>query len=344
MYYTKKIINQNNLVSNFDYIKKTSGKNICAVVKANAYGHGCENIIKILDKKVDFFAVHNLQEALNVRKNTNKTILILGYCYDLKIAIENDISIMVDSVEILNQITQLKTSKKAKIHIKINTGMNRLGIKKIKQFKQFLKIIKYSKNIVFEGVYTHCFSSKNKKITNKQIERFFKFIEKIPPKYNVIKHIGGSNLIYYNLPKQIDYIRVGIMLYGYGDENLKPVMKITSKIVKIFEIKKGEYVGYDEKFRATQKIKIAVVSFGYADGFFRQLNYKKTFLIGGKNCKILGPVCMDMFMLDVTNIDAKIGDDVLIFDNAEKWAKILDKTEYEILTNFNQTRCDEQIK
>ena len=106
---------------------------LLVLVKANAYGHGCENIIKILDKKVDFFAVHNLQEALNVRKNTNKTILILGYCYDLKIAIENDISIMVDSVEILNQITQLKTNKKAKIHIKINTGMNRLGIKKIKK-------------------------------------------------------------------------------------------------------------------------------------------------------------------------------------------------------------------
>lgn len=343
MYYTKKIINQKNLVSNFEYVQKTSKKNICAVVKANAYGHGDKNVVKILDKKASFFAVQNLQEALNVRKYTNKSILILGYCYDIKMAIENNISIMVDNVETLKQITTIKTTKKVKIHIKINTGMNRLGIKKIKQFKQFLKIIKSNKNIVLEGVYTHCFSAKNKKITKKQINRFLKFIDKIPSRFNVIKHIGGSNLIYYNLPKQIDCIRVGIMLYGYGDENLKPVMQITSQVVKTFEIKKGEYVGYEEKFRAMQKTKIAVVALGYADGFFKQLAYKKTFLICGKNCKILGPICMDMFMLDVSETNIKVGDCVLIFQNATNWAKILDKTEYEILTNFNQTRCDEQI-
>lgn len=343
MYYTKKIINQNNLLSNFDYVQKTSKKNICAVVKANAYGHGDKNVVKILDKKASFFSVQNLAEALNVRKHTNKSILILGYCYDIKMAIENNISIMVDSIETLKQISRIKTNKNAKIHIKINTGMNRLGIKKIKQFKQFLKIINSNKNIVFEGIYTHCFSAKNKKITQKQIDRFLKFVDKIPTRYNVIKHIGGSNLIYYNLPKQIDCIRVGIMLYGYGDEKLKPVMQITSQVVKVFEIKKGEYVGYEEKFRATQKTKIAVVALGYADGFFKQLAYKKTFFICGKNCKILGPVCMDMFMLDVTETNIKVGDCVLIFQNATNWAKMLDKTEYEILTGFNQTRCDENV-
>ena len=344
MFYTKKIISKNNLMHNFDYVQKTSGKKICCVIKANAYGNGVENVVKILNKKTYFFAVQNLQEALIVRKFTNKTILILGYCYDIKIAIENNISIMVDSVEVLNNIAKINSDKKAKIHIKINTGMNRLGITKIKQFKQILKIIKSNKNIIFEGIYTHCFSSKNKKITDKQIYRFFKYVEKIPSCYNVIKHIGGSNLIYYNLPTQIDCVRVGIMLYGYGDEKLKPVMQITSKIIKTFEIKKGDYVGYDEKFRATQKTKVAVIAFGYADGFYKQLCYKKTFFICGKNCRVLGPVCMDMFMLDITDTNAKKFDDVLIFDNAQTWAKMLDKTEYEILTNFNQTRCDEYIK
>ncbi|MBQ3494224.1 MAG: alanine racemase, partial [Clostridia bacterium] len=209
-----------------------------------------------------------------------------------------------------------------------------------KEFKQIINLIKKNKNIIFEGIYTHFFSSKNKLINKKQMNKFIKFIDLIPKKYNPIKHVGGSNLIYEELPKQIDMVRLGLFMYGYGAIDATPVMKVVTKIVNIINIKKGDYVGYDENFRATKKMTIAVVPLGYADGFSREISHKLDVVVKGKKCKVLGLVCMDMFMIDISQTSANIGDEICVFYNAAIWAEKLNQSEYEVLTSLNKMRAN----
>ena len=345
MFFSKKIIYSKKLKQNYTYIKNQCGKKICAVVKADGYGHGANNIVKILGEYADFFAVQNLDEALKIRQQFPKIkILVLGYCFDEKLATENNISIMVDSLEKIKQLSKIKTNKKIKIHIKINSGMNRLGISNIKEFRKILKIIKNNKNLYFEGIFTHFFSPKNNKITKKQIKIFEKYLSIIPKCFSPIKHVGGSNLIFYDLPQNIDMVRVGLFLYGYGCEQVEPIMKIVSKVMRVEKIKRGSYVGYEEKYRASKPRQIALIPLGYADGVPRELAYKHNFYLYGKQCKIVGLVCMDMFMLDVTNSGAKVGDEIIVFSDASTWAKYFSKSEYEILTSLNSARCDFVVK
>ena len=186
-------------------------------------------------------------------------------------------------------------------------------------------------------------------------------MKEIPNNQDPIIHIGGSGVLIkkqskerYNLPEiNVGYnmVRVGILIYGYSPtikiKNLKPVMKIETKIVQINKVKKGEYVGYGKNFQAKQDMKVAVVPVGYADGLLRGLskegNLKIIKNIDGKqrvfNCKIIGNICMDLTMIDVSGVEnVEVGDRAIILDNAEKMANKLSTISYEILTNFSKLR------
>ena len=337
-YFSNKIILKQNLIDNYLYLKQKSNKNICAVVKANAYSHNAKAVVKILGKYCNFFAVQNLYEAIDLRKiNKSSIILILGHCINYELASEYNISVMVESKKQLKEILQKNIA--INIHIKINTGMNRFRLKDKNELKNIQKLLKASKKVKFEGIFTHFYKTDDKNITNEQIEIFKGYVDLIDKKFSPIVHIGGSNMTNYNV-QFASFVRCGISLYGYGDDNLKPVMKIESKIIKILDIKTGENVGYQNGFIANKNMKIALIPLGYDDGIPRSLSNNFQVEIYNKKISSIGYVCMDLFMIDVSNVLVNVGDFVTVFYNANYWSKITKVTNYEILTGLNNSRTN----
>ncbi len=354
----EKKLSKRNLLNNFFEIKKqVNNKKICAVVKANAYGHGSVEVANILKQYVDFFAVANVDEGVKIRGITSSPILVLGKTKNFKTSLLNSLSISISSIEelknlidFMNIYANILNVNFAKIHIKVNSGMNRYGVSTLSEFKQMIKLILACDKIVLEGVYTH-FSTADCDYNYylKQKAIFLKFISSIPNKLNPIVHVGGSFSIL-NESKTVsnfDMFRIGLFLYGYGTKEicLKKVLKIISKINLVRYVKKGERVGYANGFVAEKNMKIAIVPVGYADGFLRSFKNEKLWVCyvdekgkkHVKKCQIVGNICMDCFMLDVSNISGKILY-VEVLSNAEMLAKRHGTISYEILTNLNNCR------
>ncbi len=334
-----KLINKNNLLYNLNLCEK-SRKIICPMVKANAYGHGIKEIVGILKEKVNWFGVANANEALKVKKiSKNSKLLVVGKTCEYSKLIKNNISFTIDSFEDIKKINLIcnKINKKAYVHIAINTGMNRIGVKNLYEFQKILNIINCNENIILEGIFTHFFDADCEK-TNfyNQLNIFSQYVKLVNKK--VLVHIGGSFVLNYKLPDYIDMVRVGFFIYGYGKNDLKPVMSIYSEILKIKDCKKGEYVGYGNTNQLKKDSKIATISLGYADGLSRRLSNKLKLTINGKKAKIFGNVCMDMCMVDVTNVPCKIKDFVLVVSNIQTLAKLIGTSPYECLTNFQSFR------
>jgi len=336
-----KLIDSKNIINNLNYCKYFN-KNIMAMVKANAYGHGTKQIVNILKDKVDFWGVANEKEAIALKKmlNNHSTILVVGKSVKISQLIKNNIHITIDSKSELQRL--LCASKRlnipAYVHIAINTGMNRIGVKTQCYFKELVKFLNAnSSHLILSGVFTHCFDA-NEEHTHfyKQMERFEKFINLVKNK-DILIHIGGGFCLNHKIPKFVNMVRVGYYIYGYGNNALQPVMTIKSNIVKITKCKKGEFIGYGKTILKRSK-KIAIIPMGYSDGVTRKLSNNAYVLIRSKKCRIIGKICMDMFMIDVSNIDAKIGDEVIVYNNAEYFAKIAQTSPYEILTNFSKAR------
>lgn len=329
-------INTKNLIKNLNYLPS---QNICAMVKADAYGHGLKTICKTLQKYVKFFGVANLSEALEIRKfNSFTSVLIVGMCEDFQTAIDNNISVSIENISQLEKILKITSKNRAKIHIKINTGMNRFGVDNFENFQKLIKKIKKNeKKLNFEGIFTH-FSTCDcdKQYFFKQLNLFKKYVRLIPKFYNPIIHIGGSGVF-----KNIDatnyknwMFRVGINLYTFP----LPVLQIKSKIIKIFTLQKNQKLGYSNGHITTKPTRIGIIPLGYYDGINRGLSNKGYVKIKNQKCKIIGNICMDVFFIDLTNTPAQIGDQATIFWDAELWAKQLNTIPYEILTSLKYKR------
>lgn len=347
-------INKSNLINNLLEIRKTIGDSVklCAVVKANAYGLGVKNVCPIMDDYVDFYAVVSAMEALELRKiSPNKPILILGSS-DLNYANEcaqNDISISISSLSEVKYLNENLNSV-IKIHLKINTGMNRYGIDSFGDLRAILDEIKSGGKIVIEGVYTHfATKSSDQKFIDLQYEKFAKFIDFLSVK-NLIIHCASSYVSLTDSQKRCNMVRVGFAMYGATDyhPHLKNVVSILGKVMFLHDIKSGETVGYDRTYQAKRKTKIAVCSLGYADGFARNLGNNFKVLINGRFARVVGRVCMDCFMADVTHIpDVSVGSRVTVLgcDGGKKIdlnmiAKAISFSPYEVLLNFRQRRMD----
>ena len=315
-------------VNILDVKEKTKAK-FCAVVKANAYGIGIQ-IAKYIDNMVDYYAVACVSEANELARITQKNILILSPPNLQEIAqiAHNNICFAVDSIDILKNLA--KANQKYNVHICVNTGMNRFGTD-YKTFCKMLNIIKTAHNIELLGVFSHFYADDN--YSKQQANLFNKFERKAHKKFaNIICHIANSQ----NLNYCYDMVRVGIGLYGKEQECLT----LQSAIKEIRTIQKGQVVSYNVKYCATKTTKIAVVPLGYADGISRNMTGKYV-LVAGTKCQIVGSVCMDCFMVDVSSVNAKIGDKVIIFgqDNNEQInvcqiALWCDTICYEILTRI----------
>lgn len=348
------IINKNNLIHNVNFIKNRIGKSVkfCAVLKCDSYELGVENVVPIIDDEVDFYAVANFIEATNLRKLTEKPVLILGVVEleNIPHCVDNNFSITVNSLEYLNDISNTFDEGKIKVHIKINTGMNRYGVSDSEKFDNMIKVIKTKQNIILEGIYTHfATSDKNIDVLKKQHEIFEKFILKIENE-KILIHCCSSFASIKCGKFLHDMVRIGFALYSKCDycKKLRSVLSIKSKVVHINYLLKGDSVGYGCSYVADKNMKIGVVPFGYGDGLSRCLSNTGFFLVKGQIAKILGNVCMDAVMIDLTDIeDVKIGDDVTILGcdgkrklSLDTYANLLDTSPYEILTNFKRNRLN----
>ncbi len=360
-FFNSLVLNKKNLISNVELIKKrANGKKICAMVKANAYGHSIKFVVNSLKNYIDFFGVANCVEAFTVREYTLKKILICGkYNLDkLEEIIKKDISISISSLEEVENIIKAckKLNKRAYLHIKINTGMNRLGIGKISIFNKLLSKIEKNDYLILEGIFSHLFCAENESLSKMQYYKFIEYLNALNKFYenknpNKIKelHIHLENST--GLFKNIDFlsvcsmVRIGIALYGLEieKEGLKPVLSLKSKVVAVQKCKLGDYVGYGRKI-LEENCKLAIIPIGYADGILKE--YEECEIkVRNKFCKILS-ICMDMLIIKVQN-DVKIGDEVIVISDNEEdknsinnLAKKQKTISYQLATNLKHNRLN----
>lgn len=320
-------IDMNAAEKNFNIIKGKLSKDtkLCCVVKANAYGHGAVYLSKLYEALgADFFAVSNIEEAMQLRNNGIKTpILILGYTPTscASILAENNISQSVFSYSYAKELSRSARTDgvNVKIHIKLDSGMGRIGFDSIHDADKTVETIAdvcSMEGLVQEGIFTHFAladdGADGEEFTRLQYERFINTVRSLEQKGIAfeIKHCANSATTFEYPEYHLDMVRVGVVLYGVapsskvrGCEDLVPVMSLKSVISMIKEIEAGDTLSYGCTFKADKKMKIATAPVGYADGFWRSNATNGTqMLIRGQRVNIVGRVCMDQLMLDVTDV------------------------------------------
>lgn len=349
-------IDLDHLKNNIEEVRRVTDKNalVTAVVKADAYGHGALRVIDtLLDNGADRLAVASLNEALEIRrKYPNVPILILGYTPDelIEEVIVNNIIQTVYSEEQVAYISEVakKLKKEAILHIKIDTGMRRLGFN-WEDYNKIISIFEFD-HINFEGIYTHFAKAdeKDKAFTIKQFNRFNLVINELEKnKIKVpIKHVSNSAAII-DLPEfSYDMVRSGIMLYGVypsqevgrDNVNLKPVMTFKTRVGHVKYIDEDEGVSYGLIYKAERHMKVATLPVGYADGYSRLLTEKAEVLIKSSRREVIGRICMDQIMIDLGKSKAQVGDEVILFGyndkeelSVDEVAKWLNTINYEVL-------------
>lgn len=351
------------LVHNLKIFKNKLGdKKLLAVVKANAYGHSAKELCPILDKNgADWFAVSNIDEAIALRDSgIEKPILILGYTpvdmvRELK---EYNLSQCVYSLEYAEKLSALAVfyGIKVKAHIKLDTGMSRLGFNcKNDDLCELDLAIKSASlpNIVCEGVFTH-FAVADRSVaeedgfTQKQYNLFIKACDRFKAEgfTNALFHCCNSAGAILDNDKHLDMARIGISLYGLSPssslelkEDLIPVLTLKSVVSLVKEIHPGDTVSYGRTFKCEKTMKIATITAGYADGYPRLLSNQGYVYINGHRANIVGRVCMDQMCVDVTDIpNVKMGDEVLLFGKELKVDELADlcgTINYEIICGIS---------
>lgn len=348
-------INLDNVKFNLRNIRKLLKKDtkVCGIVKANAYGHGSVMIAKLLEKEnVDYLAVARLEEAIELRQNNIKLpILCLGYIPEesLDIAIKNNITLTVFSLDMAQKINILASRIKQKVfaHIKIDTGMTRIGFQVNESTVEEISKINELEFIEIEGIYTHFATAdeEDKEFANIQVDRFKFILESLKNKGITIplKHISNSAAIIDFDNLEFDMVRCGIVLYGHypseevnkSNLKLKPAMTLKTRISHIKEVEANIGISYGLKYKTNYNEKIVTIPIGYADGFTRMQKNPKVW-IKGKAFDVVGRICMDQCMVKIDeDIDIKVGDEVIIFGeenkNIELIANDLGTINYEVL-------------
>lgn len=345
------------ILNNYNTVRTLhSDKTVIPVVKANSYGLGSVKIAQHLMKNgADFFAVATLDEAIELRMHgINAQILILGVIplEDINKAIQHRVALTVPSLQWIQHAIELITDDNEKnlwLHVKLDTGMGRLGIKSLEEYKEVIDLIQSHSHLVFEGVYTH-FANADEPGDSmdhqyKQFETLVTQAEK--PKFIHSQNSAGSLLRNFEL---CNAVRLGISLYGYYpseyvkekvETELQPSAQLLTQVVQTKYLKVGESVSYGSTYTATEDIKIAILPIGYADGYLRSM--QGAFVnVKGHQCEVIGRVCMDQMIIKVPD-DVKEGDTVTLLDNtydspqsAETLAQKQDTISYEVLCNLGR--------
>ncbi|HBE9445181.1 alanine racemase [Clostridioides difficile] len=348
-------INLDNLRFNLNNIKNLLEEDIkvCGVIKADAYGHGAVEVAKLLEKeKVDYLAVARTAEGIELRKNgITLPILNLGYTPDeaFEDSIKNKITMTVYSLETAQKLNEIAKSlgEKACVHVKIDSGMTRIGFQPNEESVQEIIELNKLEYIDLEGMFTHFATADevSKEYTYKQANNY-KFMSDKLDEAGVkiaIKHVSNSAAIMDCPDLRLNMVRAGIILYGHYPSDdvfkdrleLRPAMKLKSKIGHIKQVEPGVGISYGLKYTTTGKETIVTIPIGYADGFTRIQKNPKV-LIKGEVFDVVGRICMDQIMVRIDkDIDIKVGDEVILFGEgevtAERIAKDLGTINYEVL-------------
>lgn len=353
-------VNTEAIKHNYREIRKIIPKDtdIMAIVKADGYGHGAIEIANILQEEegANRFAVAIAKEGEELRRSgITSPILVLGYtpAADIETLIRNDLTQTVFSYEMAEYISHeaAKLQKKVNIHIKVDTGMGRIGFLSRPQSIEEIKKITELPNINMEGIFTH-FSTSDEEdttYTKSQWSIFLGFLQELSEVGIEIPliHAANSAATVVHDYTHLNVVRTGIILYGYYPSsylagkriNLIPAMTLKSQVVHVKELPAGHFISYGKRYETNQPTKIATIPIGYADGYSRRLSNKGRVLIRGQYAQVVGTICMDQFMVDVSHIEGVIvGDEVVVFgrqgDNAvpiEELAELMDTINYEVM-------------
>jgi alanine racemase len=351
-------INLDNLAHNMREVRRITNKDskITAVIKADGYGHGAVAIAEtLLENGADRFAVATLSEAIQLKTFfPNIETMVLGYTTEnlAEYLIEYNIIQTIYSLEQAKEFSKVAVSlnKKIVVHIKLDTGMNRLGMVYCDETIDEIFEISKLDGLFIEGIFTHFAAADelDKEYTKQQVEKYTYIVNnleqrglKIP-----IKHVSNSAAII-DLPEfNFDMVRAGIMLYGlypskdvnHKNVNLKEVMCLKAKISFVKTLNKGCGVSYGLKYKCDKESQVATLPIGYADGYTRMLTGKAKVLVNGIKVPVIGNICMDQCIVDVTGIDVKMGDEVILFGgndsngiSIDSVAALLNTINYEIV-------------
>lgn len=348
------------LIHNYKVIKNSAKDcQLISVVKADAYGHGTNIVIPALKAAgADFFAVSNIDEATELRNmGIDSPILILGYTPPsaAKELAENNIIQTVYDKDYAIELSKYAIKEKVtvSVHIKLDTGMGRLGFNcrtddlcGIKEISEILSL----KSLSFEGIFTHfSVADTDKEFTDHQYALFNKAVDIVKENCKTINlvHCCNSAGLLSHKDKHSNACRPGIILYGLSpdksmkfSEELIPAMTLKSVVSMVKEVDSDTFVSYGRTFKSDKKVRLATVSVGYADGYPRALSGKGKVLIGGKEATIVGRVCMDQLIVNIDGIDnVKIGDEVILFGKelpVDEIAELCNTINYEIICGISK--------
>ena len=344
-------INLSNLKNNLSFLRSKLNSNtmIMAVVKASAYGSDPLIISNFLEKeKVDYLAVAYCSEGVFLRKSGIRIPILVMHPQigDFKEIIKFNLEPSIYSFRILSSFFKaLKTDTEYPFQIKFNTGLNRLGFSE----DEITELVTVLNDRCPKFIFSHLGASdeKDKDFTNSQIKKFLSISDKfdLRMKKAIKKHILNTSGILNYPDYQFDMVRSGIGLYGFGNDqrfrnSLKPTISLKTVVSQIHEINKGEYIGYNKGYKAAEKTKIATLPIGHADGIKRSCGHGKIkVLINDTFVPTIGNICMDMLMIDISKINCKEGDEVIIFDDknltAEGLGYLTNTISYEVLTSIS---------
>ena len=359
---TYSVIHLDAIYRNIEEARKRIGDDtkIMAIVKANAYGHGAVEVAGAIKDKVYGFAVATVREAITLRESgVTNPILVLGYVCkaEYETVILNDIIFAILTKEMASDISEcaVNINKTAKCHIKVNTGMNRIGFPTCPQSVDEIEEITGYEGLDCEGIFMHFATAdcEDKTYAREQFERFMDMLNELE-KRNVtfsIRHCANSATIVDMPEYKLDMVREGIILYGLKpseevDSGMKyyPALELKSHVIFVKELPAGESVSYGRTYITKEPTRVATVAIGYADGYPRSLSNKGYVLIHGKKAPVIGRVCMDQMMVDVTGIDnvqvedvvtvvGKDGEEVITF---EELGKLADRFNYEFVCDISE--------
>ncbi len=341
-------ISKENFNYNVQQIQNYVGENVelMPVIKANGYGTYVNTQLDLINQ-FNIVAVATVDEGVKIRElGYDKEIFVLNQAFESEIEkiLKYNLVVGISSYGFAEKLAE--TQKDVTVHVEIGTGMGRTGVHPYR-LEKFLRSL--SSNIKVEGIYTHMSSADiDDEYTKKQIESFNYAIDVAKSIVGELKyiHAGASNGLLNYPEAHYNLVRPGIILYGYAASDttfdkidLKPIATLKSKITFLKEVESGTSIGYSRSYITDKNMKVATIPIGYADGFRRTFSNGWEVLINGKRAKIIGKVCMDSFMADVTDIpDVKVGDDVYIWDNKEiKLEDLSDKCDtinYEIISQI----------
>jgi len=346
------------LIHNLHYFKKRlqPETKIMAMVKAMSYGLGeAELINELCYNKIDYLAVAYTDEGIALRnRNIALPIIVLGaeatgFELMIRYHLEPEIFNIFYLKELIGTLQNYPEIEHFSIHIKVDTGMHRLGFD-AHEIDEMLKLVNSCSPLKIASVFTHLAASEDHEedaFTQNQIEKYRAICQKIDAQisYPYLKHVLNTAGIVRFPEAQLDMVRLGLGLYGFSpipdiQQQLQSVITLKSVITQIKKVKKGETIGYNRTFTAQHDMQIAIVPVGYADGYPRELsNGVGAMLVQYKKRPVVGKICMDMCMIDITGLDVSIGDEVIIYDaenSLEKISARIGKTSYELLTAISK--------